>query len=155
MDLEDMAGITWHLERFGELSAGRLYDILRLRAEVFVVDQECVYLDPDGKDQAAFHLSGYMDGKIAAYARIFMPGDYFDDCAIGRFVVSQDHRGTGLGHQMMEQALAAVGELCGNDAPVTISAQAHLEEFYASHGFRRIGDPYMEENIPHVRMRRR
>lgn len=157
--------MKWTLCPFDELSAEALYEILALRAEVFVVEQECAYLDPDGKDLKAYHLLGQAGcggsndascnghGELAAYARIFAPGDYLGECSIGRVAVSPRHRGAGLGRELMERSLAAIERLWG-DAPVTISAQQYLEKFYASLGFVTLGEPYLEDGIPHIRMRK-
>ena len=148
-----MAEIRWELKSFGELGTDELYDILALRAGVFVVEQECPYLDPDGKDRKAWHLAGYRDGRLAGYARIFGPGDYFDECSIGRVVTAPAERRSGIGHELMRHAAEAILRLFG-DVPVTISAQQHLEKFYNAHSFETVGEPYPEDGIPHVRMRR-
>lgn len=148
-----MPTVVWRLCSFPELSTAMLYDILWLRSEVFVAGQNIVYVDADYKDQKAYHLAGYVDDRIVAYCRIFKPGDYFDDCAIGRVAVPENFRGLGLGHALMNEALAAVGRLWGA-VPVTISAQMYLEKFYVDHGFVTISEPYTEEDIVHVKMRR-
>ncbi len=145
--------INWELKKFGELTTGELYDLLALRAAVFVVEQDCVYLDTDGKDRKAWHVLGRKDGELVAYARIFAPGDYFDECSIGRVVVAPPERWLGLGHELMGMAIAGVRHILG-DVPITISAQRHLEKFYGSHLFKTISAPYLEDGIPHVRMRR-
>lgn len=144
---------TWRLLRFSQMDAGMLYDILRLRGEVFVVEQQCVYQDLDNKDHEALHLVCLSGRDIAAYARIFGPGDYFEECSIGRFIVAPAFRRTGLGHSLIEESLDVVERSWGA-APVTISAQAHLEKFYGAHGFAKVGEPYPEDGIPHIRMRR-
>lgn len=148
-----MTEITWRLKSFGKLTTSELYDLLALRAEVFVVEQDCVYLDTDGKDKKAWHVLGHKNGKLVAYARIFAPGDYFDECSIGRVVVAHSARWRGVGHELMRSAIAAIGRIFG-DVAITISAQRHLEKFYRAHGFETVSAPYLEDGIPHVRMRR-
>lgn len=145
--------ITWKLCTFAELDTAMLYDILWLRSEVFVVGQNIVYMDLDYKDHRAHHILGYVEGRIAAYCRIFKPGDYFDDCAIGRVSLLEKYRGLGLGHALMDKALSVVEQLWGA-TPITISAQMYLEKFYRDHGFVTISEPYIEEDIVHIRMRR-
>lgn len=148
-----MADISWKVSAFNGLSAAELYDILALRAEVFVVEQECPYMDPDGKDLAALHITGRIEGSLALYARAFGPGDYFEDVSIGRVIVAPHHRREGLGHTLMHHATAAAERIWGG-RPITISAQQHLERFYNAHGFTATGAPYLEDGIPHIRMRR-
>ncbi len=148
-----MNTIHWELKNFGELTTDELYDLLALRAAIFVVEQECVYLDTDGKDRKAWHVLGRRDGELVAYARIFAPGDYFDECSIGRVVVATSVRWHGVGHQLMSFAIAAASRLFG-PIPITISAQRHLENFYRTHLFKTVSAPYLEDGIPHVRMRR-
>ncbi len=140
---------TWHLCEFAELTTPQLYDIVQLRERVFVVEQRCVYLDADGLDRAARHLWGERDGEVIAYLRIVPAGAKYDEIAIGRVVIAPHARGSGLGRELMERGLAAVGA-----APVRLSAQAHLEMFYVSLGFRRTSEVYDEDGIPHVEMLR-
>lgn len=138
---------TWHVRAFAELSAPELYAIVNLRERVFVVEQKCVYLDADGLDPAARHLWAERGGKIIAYLRILPAGVKYDEIAIGRVVTAPEARGGGLGRELMERGIAAVG-----GAPIRLSAQAHLEAFYESLGFRRASEPYDEDGIPHVEM---
>lgn len=145
--------ITWKSRQFGELDTQSLYDILALRAEVFVVEQHCVYNDPDGEDLRAMHITATVDGELAAYSRVFAPGDRFAEAAIGRVVVRPCDRGRGLGHELMEVSLHTAARLWG-PGPVAISAQRHLERFYNAHGFAAEGEPYLEDGIPHVHMKR-
>ena len=100
--------LKWKIKRFNELSALELYSILQLRSHVFVVEQNCVYQDVDGKDSKAMHLLGEIDGKIVAYARLFKAGDYFENASIGRLIIHPDYRDKKWGHQMMEQALSLI-----------------------------------------------
>lgn len=139
------------VKRFNELSTEELYQILRLRSEVFVVEQDCVYQDVDNKDQKALHIMGIKDGEVVAYTRVFEPGDYFDNVSIGRVVVSQDQRKYGLGKQIMQASLAAIDQKFP-DKPIEISAQSYLLKFYTELGFNPIGEEYLEDGIPHRRM---
>lgn len=139
------------LRTFYELSAEELYDLLRLRAAVFVVEQQCIYLDPDGKDSKALHLLGYEGEELAAYTRLFAPGDYFREASIGRVAVSQEFRGRGLGREIMQASLEAVEDRFGQ-VPICLSAQSYLRRFYEELGFRIEGDEYLEDGIPHILM---
>ena len=145
--------IQWKIKRFEALSLNELYDLLKLRSEVFVVEQNCVYLDIDGKDQKALHLIGEYESQVVAYARLFEAGDYFDETSIGRVVVSTQYRDKKWGHELMQQAIAAI-ESYFNTTKITISAQLYLKKFYESHGFEAIGEVYMEDDIPHIRMKK-
>ncbi len=138
---------------FDDLTPRVLHDALALRQRVFVVEQACVYQDVDGKDPNALHLLGRdADGALVAYARILPPGARFDVAAIGRVVVAPEHRGQGLARTLVFEAIRVAQ---GHHGPrVALSAQAHLEAFYASLGFVRVGDVYDEDGIPHVDMRR-
>jgi ElaA protein len=142
---------TWTIKPFADLTTFELYDLLRLRSDVFVVEQHCVYPDVDGKDKYAWHVIGYADGHLVAYARLFKAGDYFDNASIGRVVTKFSARNTGLGHQLMKEAVKALFELIGTQT-IEISAQQHLEAFYNAHGFVSKGESYLEDDIPHIRM---
>ncbi|NVN17105.1 GNAT family N-acetyltransferase [Muricauda sp. HICW] len=139
------------VKSFNELSTEELYQILRLRSEVFVVEQDCVYQDVDNKDQKALHVIGVKEGEVVAYTRVFKPGDYFDNVSIGRVVVSQDQRKYGLGKQIMQASLSAIDEKFPNK-PIEISAQSYLLKFYSDLGFSAFGEEYLEDGIPHTRM---
>ncbi len=120
--------LTFKIKRFNELSLTELYNVLQLRSEVFVVEQNCVYQDIDGKDQKAFHLIGTFDDEIVAYVRIFKPGDYFEEASIGRVVVKQTYRNKKWGYDLMQEAIAVTkSEL--NETNITISAQLYLKKF--------------------------
>ncbi len=145
--------IQFKIEPFNELSKTELYEILQLRSEVFVVEQNCVYQDIDGKDQKAIHVLGYYEGVLAAYSRLFKPNDYFDASSIGRVIVKESHRDKKLGHDLMKASIDAVKELF-NETNITISAQLYLQKFYESHGFVAVGESYLEDDIPHIEMRK-
>lgn len=136
---------------FAELTTKELYDSLRLRSEVFVVEQDCVYEDIDGKDQKALHLIGTKEGKIVAYARIFRPGDYSEEASIGRVSVKKDQRKFGYGKELMKAAIRAV-ENHFDERVIRVSAQLYLERFYHEMGFEQVGDGYLEDGIPHIGM---
>ncbi len=148
-----MSYIEWKIKRFNELSAGELYQILQLRSKVFVVEQNCVYQDLDGKDQKALHLIGSNSGRIIAYARLFDKGRYFESASIGRVVIDPEFRGHRIGHQLMNRSIEAVASEF-NEEKITISAQEYLRKFYESHGFVAEGESYLEDDIPHIRMNR-
>lgn len=133
---------------FDGLSRDELYDVLRLRVEVFVVEQECPYQDLDGLDRAAIHLLGVEEGRVEAYARWYREGDHV---RLGRIVTSPRVRGRGHGRELVEQALRRIAEERPGD-PVLIHAQAHLERFYRELGFETFGKPFEEDGIPHVGM---
>jgi len=145
--------IEFQIKPFNALSVPQLYQILQLRSEVFVVEQNCVYQDIDGKDSKALHLLGILEGEIVAYSRLFAPGYYFDDASIGRVVISPEFRDRKWGHKLMEAAIEGISAHYTTSA-ITISAQLYLKKFYESHGFVQQGDGYLEDNIPHIRMNR-
>lgn len=138
---------------FYELSVDELYAIFALRMAVFVVEQDCPYQDADGRDQAAWHLMGHhADGHLLAYARLLPVGvSYPEHASIGRVITAGAARGTGLGRQLMQEAIAHTAQLFG-DAPVKIGAQNYALPFYESLGFRAVGETYLEDDIPHTAM---
>lgn len=136
---------------FEELSLVELYNILQLRSEVFVVEQDCVYQDLDGKDQKSLHVLGFKDGRLVAYTRVFKPGDYFDDASIGRVVVAKNERQHKYGHDIMNASIEAVKHYF-NTTKVKISAQCYLKKFYNDLGFYEVGETYLEDGIPHIAM---
>ena len=146
--------MDWILKKFEELTTAELYAILKLRNEVFIVEQNCVYLDADGKDQQAWHLMGTEDGELIAYTRILPPGISYLEPAIGRVVTSPPKRRSGLGKELMERSIEHCKHLFGNN-PITLSAQVYLKKFYESFGFRGIGDEYLDDGIPHIKMIRK
>ena len=136
---------------FAELSTKELYDILQLRAEVFVVEQNCVYQDIDGKDEKALHVIGLKNDKIIAYCRIFKSGDYFEKASIGRVVVAKNERKFGYGHIIFHHSVEAVNEHF-KETSIKISALLYLMKFYESHLFFQVGEGYLEDDIPHIAM---
>jgi ElaA protein len=138
---------------FNEFTIDELYEILQLRSEVFVVEQDCVYQDLDGKDTKALHVFARKNNRIVAYTRIFKPGEYFKFASIGRVVVAMNERKFGYGHDLIKASIAAI-KTHFNVEEITISAQVYLQKFYESHGFKKVGDGYLEDGIPHIRMDR-
>ncbi|TDD78169.1 GNAT family N-acetyltransferase [Flavobacterium caseinilyticum] len=145
--------LKWSIKPFEALSVHELYDLLRLRSEIFVVEQNCVYLDLDGKDKVALHLFGEFEGKIVAHARLFKAGISFDNSSIGRVVVDANYRDKKWGHELMREAIAGV-LLHFGESQITIGAQLYLKKFYESHGFVQISEMYLEDDIPHIEMKR-
>ena len=140
-------------KKFSELNTTELYEILQLRSEVFVVEQDCVYQDIDFKDQKALHVFSRKNNKIITYTRIFKPGDYFDKASIGRVLVVDSERKYGFGHDLMKASINAI-DYFYRVTEITISAQKHLKKFYETHKFTQIGEEYLEDGIPHIRMDR-
>mgnify|MGYP003507789915 FL=1 len=145
--------IQWKIKSFESLSVNELYDILRLRSEIFVVEQNCVYLDPDGKDKLGLHLFGEYQGKIVAYSRLFKPGISFDFASIGRVIVDANYRNKKWGHDLMREAITGIQSHFG-ESKITIGAQLYLKKFYESHGFVQTSEMYLEDDIPHIEMKR-
>ena len=141
--------LVWHEKPFDELTPHELYALMALRQRVFVVEQRCAYLDADGLDPLSRHLWATRGDKIVAYLRIVEAGAKYVELAIGRVITAQEARRTGVGRELMRRGIAA----CGN-APIRISAQAHLESFYNELGFRRASSLYDEDGIPHIEMLR-
>lgn len=136
---------------FEQLNNKELYDLLQLRSEVFVVEQDCVYQDIDGKDQKAFHVLGYKNKNLMAYTRIFKPGDYFKEASIGRVVVKETQRQYGYGYDIMNASVEAIQKHF-KTSDIRISAQTYLKRFYNNLGFKEVGEEYLEDGIPHVNM---
>jgi ElaA protein len=149
--------IFWQWSRFSELTPEDLYAVVRLRETVFVVEQNCPYLDADGRDPDAWHLLGWQEHPteraLAAYARVFEPGVRYDEGSIGRVVTAPAARGTGIGKALMAEALRRVESLAPGQ-PVKIAAQRRLEDFYLGFGFKTTSAPYEEDGIIHVDMLR-
>ncbi|AXG68893.1 putative N-acetyltransferase YjcF [Kordia sp. SMS9] len=144
--------LTITVKPFDAFTIDELYDVLQLRSEVFVVEQDCVYQDIDGKDRKALHVIGKdSDGKIVAYTRLFNAGDYFEKASIGRVVVSEKARAFGYGHEIIKASIEGIKEHYHTEA-IKISAQTYLRKFYNSHGFTQIGEEYLEDGIPHISM---
>jgi len=154
------APLRWQWSRFGALLPGDLYAALALRQRVFVVEQQCTFVDADGADEQAYHLLGWQPqadatGRIPliAYLRLVDPGVKFAEPSIGRVITAPDARGRGLGRALMQEGLAGAAR-CFPGRDVRIAAQQRLERFYADLGFVTASAPYLEDGIPHVDMLR-
>lgn len=144
--------MKWTLKKFQELSVQEFHDIIQLRLDIFVVEQDCPYLDLDGKDEIAYHFFGKTNkGQTVAYTRLFAPGDSYDEAAIGRVVVHKDFRQDGLGFELMSRSIAQIESLF-NTKIIRIGAQTYLKKFYESLGFESTGHEYLEDGIPHMYM---
>jgi ElaA protein len=140
------------IKKFSELSTEEIYNILKLRSEVFVVEQNCVYQDIDEKDQKAIHLFIEKNSEIIAYTRIFKKGDYYEENpSIGRVVVSKKERGKNLGKEIMKKSINFVKENM-DEKKIELSAQKYLDKFYKELQFYSEGEDYLEDGIPHQRM---
>ena len=145
--------ISWKLKLFSELSTAELYAILRLRGEVFIVEQNCPYVDADGKDFNSHHLMGYVGDDLAAYSRLVFAGISYEEVSIGRVITSTKYRGKDFGKLLMQQSITEIERLYGK-VPIRIGAQAYLKKFYEGFGFIDMNEPYMEDGIPHLIMLR-
>ena len=146
-----MEKIDWSLKKFHELSPLELYEILKLRSQVFVVEQNCVFLDMDDRDQMAHHLQGRINGQLAAVVRILPPGLAYEEPSIGRVVSSPLFRRKGVGIELMKKAIEETISLYGQVA-IKIGAQLYLKKFYESFGFVQCSETYLEDDIPHIKM---
>ncbi|EMY3477857.1 GNAT family N-acetyltransferase [Flavobacterium psychrophilum] len=141
-----MTLLAFKIKAFKEISTQELYEVLRLRSEVFVVEQNCVY-------QEAIHVLGYYNGELAAYCRLFDAGNYFDNASIGRVIVAQKFRGKKWGNNLIVEAITVIKQ-CFGKREITISAQLYLQKFYESHGFAKTSEMYLEDDIPHIEMKK-
>ena len=146
--------VNFIVKTFQELSPTEIYEMLRLRSEVFVVEQDCVYQDIDNKDQIAFHVLGFKEDKLIAYSRIFDAGNYFDLPSMGRIVVQEKVRQFKYGHELVAASIQYVLDNF-KEKNILISAQTYLIKFYNSHGFQQKGEEYLEDGIPHIKMLRK
>ncbi|MGV0833485.1 GNAT family N-acetyltransferase [Empedobacter brevis] len=150
-----MEEVIWHYKTFDLLTSKELYKIIQLRAEVFVIEQECLYQDCDGKDLICGHIWATIGEEIAAYARIVPKGiSYEHEPSIGRVISNQKFRGFGLGKQLMTNSIQVI-ENQFKTSSIRISAQSYLKDFYSSFGFEQVSDEYLEDNIPHIEMLRK
>lgn len=143
--------MNWHIKKIEDLSNKELYNILKLRSEVFVVEQTCPFLDPDGKDFKALHIFLEEEGEVLAYARLFQKGIVYNEASIGRVVVNPDYRTSGYGKLLMERAIKYIFEEM-NEIEIKIQAQSYLYNFYSSFGFVPVSEEYPEDDIPHIDM---
>lgn len=143
--------MVWKMKKFDELSAEEIYEILRIRNQIFIVEQQCPYLDCDGRDMKSYHLFMENNNEIAAYLRIIEKGVSYNEISIGRVLVNSDYRGKGLARNMMKEAMKFINNQLNEDT-IRIEAQAYLIDFYKSFGFKQISEVFLEDNIPHIEM---
>jgi ElaA protein len=143
--------MSWKIKNFNQLSTHELYELLQVRTQVFVVEQECPYLEVDGKDLQSHHLYREENGEVVAYARLLPAGVSYNEPSIGRVLVKEGHRRKGFASELVKRGLAFIHDEWGNQ-PVKIQAQEYLREFYGSFGFRAITETYLDDGIPHIDM---
>jgi ElaA protein len=143
--------MNWTLKKFDELTVHELYSIMRVRAEVFVVEQNCAYQDIDNKDQLSYHLCGWEGNQLVAYTRLLPPGLSYTEASIGRVLTVKHVRGSNAGRALMQESIRQVYHLFG-EAPIKIGAQLYLKRFYESFGFVQSSDVYDEDGIQHIEM---
>lgn len=144
--------MEWEIKHFKDLSPEELYNILKLRSEIFVVEQQCIYLDCDDKDKGSYQLyKKNTKGEIIASVRILPKGVSYNEPSIGRVVVRKDYRRKGIASAMMKAAIEFIKRKFDESA-IRISAQLYLLDFYKSVGFLPVSEPYLEDNIPHIEM---
>ncbi len=143
--------ITWTCKPFAELTVQELYASLQLRSEVFVVEQNCVFLDTDDKDQYSWHLMGWHNNLLVAYTRLVPAGISFTEVSIGRVVTSPKMRKSGAGRLLMKKSIETTYRIFGN-TPIRIGAQLYLKNFYESFGFQQSSEVYLEDGIEHIEM---
>jgi len=145
--------IRWTLHQFSELTNSDLYELLKLRSAIFVVEQNCVFPDMDDKDYSSYHLCGWDNDKLVAYTRLLPPGLAYENCSIGRVVTAASVRRQGVGRLLMKKSIEACQQLFSS-RDIEIGAQLYLEQFYGSFQFKREGEVYLEDGIDHIHMRR-
>jgi ElaA protein len=148
-----MSEIQWQCKKFELLNPFELYQLLRLRSDVFVVEQNCVFLDPDNYDQQCYHLMGYILNDLVAYTRIVPAGLIYKEASIGRVVTAKAVRRTGAGKELMQTSIETLFHLFGEQR-IKIGAQLYLKHFYESFSFIQTSDVYMEDGIEHIYMLR-
>ena len=139
-------------KHFENLSTDELYKLLQLRARIFIVEQNCPYLDLDDKDRTSLHLLGYENQNLVAYSRILPPGICYEEASIGRVIVDKTFRGKNAGKELMQKSIDLTLSAF-NTNRIVISAQQYLEKFYKDLGFVTESEAYMEDFIPHIKMR--
>lgn len=143
--------MKWNIKKINKINSNKLYEILKARVDVFVVEQECPYPELDGKDKNSFHLWAEEEGEIIAYSRILPPGVSYEETSIGRVLVKIDYRGNGIGRKLMNKTLDYILNKM-RKTEIRISAQERLVDFYESLGFEQVSEMYLEDDIPHVEM---
>jgi len=143
--------ISWTFSSFISLSHHDLYQLLKLRQDVFIIEQNCIYPDIDNLDQFSHHLLGFNKKLLVAYLRLVPPGKKFNKPSVGRVIIAKNERKKGLGNELVRMGLQKAKELYGNQ-DINVEAQAHLQEFYYRIGFRKISDSYDVDGILHIKM---
>jgi len=143
--------MNWNIKKFNQLKGEEIYKILALRNKVFILEQECAYLDCDDKDLKSYHLFSEENGELIAYLRILEKGVSYDEISIGRVVVKKSYRGKGIAREMVLKATSFIENNLKEDT-IKIQAQAYLLNFYSSLGFKAVSEEYLEDNIPHIDM---
>lgn len=143
--------MEWRYKQFVQLTPYEVYELLQLRAEVFVVEQNCVFLEPDGIDNRCLHLLGYNNNKLLAYTRIVPPGLAYNQASIGRVVTSPSVRNTGAGKKLMQRSIDMLYSSFGK-VTIKIAAQFYLKKFYESFGFYQVSEVYLDDGIEHIHM---
>ena len=147
-----MEKISWQTKAFKDLTVDEYFEILYLRIEIFVVEQDCPYQEVDEKDRISFHLFGRAEnGDVIAVTRILPQGVSYDEISVGRVALKKEYRGKGIADELMLETFKFIKSHFG-EQPVRISAQQYLLNYYNKHGFRQVGDMYLEDDIPHVEM---
>ena len=149
----NLSEIEWQVKKFEELTLNELYDIMHLQQEVFVVEQNCAYIDADYKDQKSLMVNGYFKNKLVAHTRIVFPGISYKEASIGRVVTHQKTRGSGLGQLLMDKSIETLEQNFGSTC--RISAQTYLINFYKKYGFEISSEEYLEDDLPHIQMYRK
>lgn len=143
--------MDWYIKTFQELTNDELYNLMKLRVDIFVVEQECPYPELDNYDQQSIHYFLKIDGEMAANVRILPPNTKFAEASIGRVAVAEKYRGKGYGQQIMQKAIQYVAREW-NETQIKIEAQEHLKKFYSALGFQQISESYLDDGIPHIDM---
>jgi len=150
--MSNNTNLRWVTKTFAELTVDELYDVLKLRSEVFIVEQKCIFLDIDNNDRKAFHTIGFIGDEVVATTRLFDKDIMYDGYqSIGRVVGSPRHRGLGIGKALMQYSISECERLFGK-GPIRIGAQLYLKKFYSEQGFEQSGDVYLEDEIDHIPM---
>jgi ElaA protein len=145
--------IDWKYIKFNNMSTYQLYKIMKLRQDVFIIEQNLNYRDLDGLDLLSGHLFGQDNNELIAYLRVVPPGEKYDDPSLGRIVVKNNYRGNGLGYELVRKGIYFAEKEYGK-VPIQIRAQAHLENFYTKFNFHMIAGPFESDGVPHIQMLR-
>jgi len=149
--------IEWQWAAYTDLDRDTLFKILQARQEIFIVEQDCPYLDIDHLDPLSWHLIGWLknpnEKELVAYMRVTIPGEKYAEPSIGRVITTQRVRGQGIGNELMREGIARIEQQYPN-IPIRIGAQVYLQKYYSSFGFENVGEPYDEDGIPHIEMLR-